>query len=50
MTFAGEDKLCLQRKKSQQDQMKQWTQEAIELKAYNDLKQREEDLNRAELN
>lgn len=50
MTFAGEDKLSSQRKKAQQDQMKQWTQEAIELKAYNEAKAREEDMARAELN
>jgi hypothetical protein len=50
MTFAGEDKYADQRKREQQEQMRRWTQEDMELKAYQEAKLREEDQARAELN
>jgi hypothetical protein len=50
MTFAGEDLNAAQRKKEQQDQMRRWAQEDMELKAYQEAKLREEDQARAELN
>jgi hypothetical protein len=50
MTFAGEDKQHAQRRREQQAQMKRWTQEDLELKAYNEAKLRDEDQARAELN
>jgi hypothetical protein len=50
MTFAGEDKQHAQRRREQQEQVRRWTQEDLELKAYNEAKLREEDQARAELN
>lgn len=50
MTFIGEDKYSAQRKQQQQEQMRRWVQEDLELKAYNEAKLREEDAARAELN
>jgi len=50
MQFAGEDRLHDERKKAQQEQMRRWTQEDIDMRAYNLAKEKEEDMARAELN